>query len=301
LLASPLAKGLFHRAIAESGGCVPIGTYARPLKTAGMNEGSEEQGVRYATALGCTSGDILVCMRGKDAKTILNALPAIVGVLSQGERYGFTIDGDALPDSPNALTKSGNYNKVPIIEGTNADEGSIFTLPLGIMNDIQYQAAINAGFGANAAAVLGQYPSSNYPSAKAALDAVVTDSVFACPARRKDRDFAMYQSEVWLYQFQYVPSYATLLGIGAFHGSEIDFALGTLVDRKTAVKANAEEMTLSAAMMGYWTSFAKTGAPNGAVMWPKYDAASDTSIGFAATITTTTGLKKAKCDFWDGL
>jgi para-nitrobenzyl esterase len=114
------------------------------------------------------------------------------------------------------------------------------------------------------------------------------------------RDFAKYQPDVYLYQFTYVPSYAVFLGIGSFHGSEIDFALGTLRDRKTAM-ATMEELTLSAAMMGYWTSFAKTGTPSGTVAWPKYDAAGDAHLAFGATIAAGSALKKANCDFWDTL
>lgn len=258
--------------------------------------------MRFANALGCTTGDILACMRSKPADMVLKTLPAIVGVLSNGERYGFTIDGDTLPDSPDALTKAGNYNRVPIIEGTNSDEGSIFTIPLGVTTDMQYQAVINAIFMANGSAVLAQYPSANYASPKAALDQVVTDAVFACPARRKVRDFAKYQSDVYLYQFDYIPSYAALLNLGSFHGSEIDYVLGTLRDRKMpAPMANMQEMTLSDAMSGYWTSFAKTGTPTGAVAWTKYDAVGDSNITFKAAIATGSGLKKAKCDFWDSL
>lgn len=300
LMASPRGAGLFHRAVIESGGCPTYSTYVRPQKSAMGFEGTEEQGVRLAMALGCGNDDnTLACMRGKPAKDVLNALPAVVGVLSQGERYGFTVDGDVLPDTPDARTASGNYNKVPVAIGTNADEGTLFVASLLVPTDQAYSAYVHGYFpGAKGDAVMAQYPSASYASPKAALAAVVTDSVFACPSRKKARDFAKALPDVWLYQFTQVPSYATNTPFGSFHGGEVDFVLGTLRDRTTGMPT-MEELALSDAMMGQWTNLAKNGNPG--AMWPKYDAASDTNITFANPITTAMGLKKQKCDFWDTL
>jgi para-nitrobenzyl esterase len=303
LLASPRAAGLFHRAVMESGGCPGYGTYVRPEKTDANSEGSEDQGVRYAMALGCgNDANTLACMRTKSPTDVLAALPAIEGVLSKGERYGFTVDGDALVDTPEARTASGDFNHVPTLLGTNADEGTIFVASIPIPGDVAYSAYVHSVFpGAKGDAALAQYPSSSYPSAKAALAALVTDSVFACPARKKARDLAKHV-DVYLYQFTEVPSYAKSLAVGAFHGSEIDFVMGTLRDRKTGA-ATAEEIALSDAMLGYWTRFAKSGDPNGAAasVWAKYDATGDASLELATPIASVTGLKSQKCDFWDSL
>ena len=295
LLASPRASGLFHRAAMESGGCPGYGTYVRPEKTVATmaTEGTEEQGIRYATALGCGNDDgTLACMRAKSASEVLAALPGSAGVLSQAERYGFTVDGDALPDTPDARTASGSFNQVPVLLGTNADEGVIFVASLAIPGDVAYSAYVHGAFpGSKGDAVLAQYPSASYPSAKAALAALVTDLVFACPARKKARDLAKEVANVYLYQFTEVPSYAAALGLGAFHGSEIDSVFGTLRDR-TAGMATAEEITLSDAMLGYWSRFAKSGDPNGGdVAWPKYDLAGDASLVLATPVAATTGLK----------
>jgi para-nitrobenzyl esterase len=304
LLASPRAAGLFHRAIMESGGCPGYGTYARPEKSDANTEGSEEQGVRYAMAIGCgNDGSTLACMRAKSPTDVLAALSAIVGVLSQGERYGLTVEGDALPDTPEARTASGASNQVPTVLGTNADEGTVFVASLAIIGDVAYSAYVHAVFpGAKGDAVLAQYPSSSYASPKAALAALVTDLVFACPARHKARDLVKRVSDVYLYQFTEVPSYAKSLTLGAFHGSEIDFVMGTLRDRKTGA-ATPDELTLSDAMLGYWSRFAKTGDPNGAAAaaWPKYDATGDASLELATPIAQVSGLKSEKCDFWDSL
>jgi para-nitrobenzyl esterase len=304
LLASPLAMGLFHRAVMESGGCPGYGSYVRPEKTDPKTEGAEEQGVRYAMALGCgNDASTLACMRAKPAADVLATLPAVVGVLSQGERYGFTVDGDALVDTPDARTASGEFAHVPIMLGTNADEGTVFVAALPIMGQVGYEAYVRGVFpGAAGDAVLAQYPASSYASPKAALAALVTDLVFACPARRKARDFAKAASDVYLYQFTQVPSYAKALAAGSFHGSEIDFVMGTLRDRSTST-ATAEEIALSDAMLGYWSRFAKSGDPNGAAApaWAKYDASADPNLTLAVPIVGATGLKKEKCDFWDSL
>jgi para-nitrobenzyl esterase len=302
LLASPRADGLFHRAVMESGGCPGYGTYVRPEKTAMGVEGAEEQGVRYATALGCgNDGDTLACMRAKSPGDVLSTLPAVSGVLSQGERYGFTVDGDALSETPEASTSSGAFHHVPTLLGTNADEGTIFVASIAVPTDAAYGAYVHGIFpGAKGDAVLAQYPSASFVSPKAALAALVTDAIFACPARRKARDIAMY-SPVYLYQFTTIPSYARALGLGAFHGSEIDFVLGTLRDRASG-SPTAEELALSDAMLGYWSRFAKAGDPNGgAIIWPKYDAVGDSNLELATPSAPMTGLKMQKCDFWDAL
>jgi para-nitrobenzyl esterase len=149
--------------------------------------------------------------------------------------------------------------------------------------------------------VIAQYPSASYATPKAALAALVTDAVFACPARKKARDLAKYVPGVYLYQFTQVPSYAAALAIGAFHGGEIDFVMGTLRER-TAGMATMDELALSDVMLGSWSRFAKSGDPNDtSAPWPKYDAATDTSIAFGTPISLVTGLKKEKCDFWDAL
>ena len=72
--------------------------------------------------------------------------------------------------------------------------------------------------------------------------------------------------------------------------------------RPTAGMATMDELALSDAMLGSWSRFAKSGDPNDAAApWPKYDAATDTSIAFGAPVSSVTGLKKEKCDFWDAL
>lgn len=301
LMASPRASGLFQRAIMESGACPAYSTYVRPETTAAGTEGSEEQGVRYATALGCgNDGSTLACMRAKTPTEVLSALPAVVGILSQGESYGFTVEGDTLPDTLDARTASGAFNKVPTLLGTNADEGTIFVAMTPVASDVAYRAYVHAAFpGAKGDAVLEQYPSASYATPKAALAALVTDAVFACPARRKARDLVKYLADVYLYQFSEVPSYAGALGLGAFHASELDFVFGTLRDRTIAMPT-PEELTLSDAMMGAWSRFAKSADPSdGSVAWPKYDLAGDASFAWATPIAPVIGLKKEKCDFWD--
>lgn len=301
LLASPRAAGLFSRAILESGGCPGWGTYARPLQAsvAGV-ETAEAQGLRFAAALGCTGAGALECLRAKPAAELLAALPGTVGVLSAGEHYGLAVDGDALPDTPAARVAAGAINAAAVLTGTNADEGTIFSIGLGITTPAAYEYAIRAAFAAKADAVLARYPAAAYATPKAALDAVVTDAVFACPARRLVRQVAGGGAAAFLYQFVQVPSYATALGIGAFHGGEIDFVFGTLRSRARGT-ATAAELALSDAMLGYWTRFAAGGDPggSGAAAWPRYQTAGDAHLTLGPAVAAGTGLKRADCDFWD--
>jgi para-nitrobenzyl esterase len=107
LVASPLAKGLFHRAIAESGGST-LGSSSRNLADA------EQDGVRFATSKGAGS---LAALRAMTAEQI--AAPV------QGVRFGPIVDGYFLPAPIDEIVAQGKQNDVPILTGANADEGRI--------------------------------------------------------------------------------------------------------------------------------------------------------------------------------
>jgi para-nitrobenzyl esterase len=295
LLASPLAAGLFQRAIIQSGGCP---SNLRKLRGSSGRESAEAQGERFARAIGCADApDVLACLRSKSVQEILQTLPGEASILSTAEKWDFTVDGYALLQSPGRALEAGNFNVVPVIAGTTGNEASIFTVSLGIQTVEQYEAYVRSIFRGLADQVLALYPASAYPSPKAALDALISDVSFVCPTRRFVRDISKSQQKTFLYHFTYVTRAGAQLGLGAFHGSEIPFVFGNLIN------PTPQERALSDAMMRYWVNFAKTGDPNDGALpaWPAYTLAEDPHLQLDVPIKADRELRKRYCDFFDQL
>jgi para-nitrobenzyl esterase len=283
-LVSPASKGLFHRAILQSGPC----DLDMSLKQA------EPTGEKVISTLGCDKAEnVLECIRGKSVEELLAV-----------RSYFFPVfDGVVLPDAQTTLLAQGAFSKVPVLLGTNKDEGTRQTLFFGgqtNLDEVQYQSAVEKMFASSnidAAAVLAQYPVSSYPNPSWALAAIKGEWQFNCPIRRNARAMAARVNTYFYYLTYERP---TPMGkIGAFHTEDLEFVFFETKRKGFQLKEN--EKGLSHAMMGYWSRFAKTGNPNGdaAVAWPAYNIAGDQYIEFALNnIQVKSGLL-SRCDFWD--
>lgn len=299
LLASPLASGLFHRAIIESGGYV-IGTRLRDAPGVPQPESAEEFGLRFAKELGCDKAlDPMACMRGKGAEEVTGTLKADPGILGRAEglpSYGPNVDGFVLPNSPLEVMAEGNQNDVPVIVGTNKNEGSIFILQVPLGSEAAYRAAVRRYLPVIADQVLARYPASDYASPRDAFDALLSDLAFICPAREGSRALVGYQPRVFVYHFIHGLNSPTLGFLGAFHALELPFVFHNL----GVINPAAEEVRLSDNMLAYWTNFAKQGNPNGdgLVTWAAYSLDGDAHQNLDVRIGPGTALRKQYCDFW---
>jgi para-nitrobenzyl esterase len=327
---SPGSRGLFSKAIVESGLCLAPG-----LTLAA----SEAQGDRYATAMGCSAdaGSSLSCLRALPPTTIINgpatAPPQLPGGLfyqdsSTSLSFQPNIDGTFLTDQPAALFAANKEAPVPVLQGSNTDEGILFQIAaLGpytsVTTETDYVAALTRTFGPNASMIAAQYPLAGgdagapaadsgapgdagaggvvaYATPDEALTHVTGDSLFVCQARRLERILSANAPKTYLYSFSGpltgVPI-PQLQGV-AFHSSELPYVFGNSYLLGSVPDAGA---SLVGAMEGYWTAFAKTGDPNGGsnLMWPPYTTAGDQNINLEPTLSVSTGLDKANCDFWD--
>ncbi len=294
-LASPLSAGLFHRAIVQSG--------AYALGQPSLSQ-AEAQGQTVAMRAGCTD-QTAACLRAKPVQTLLNALRD-TSVIPD-------VDGHVLTQTIGASLASGQFNRVPVIEGSNHDEWRLFValnidLVTGPLTPAQYTGAIAATLGvplSTAAFLASFYPVANYPSTDLALSALGTDAIFACNSRKAVRLLS-----------QYVPTYAYEFGdenapqlflppvsfpYGSAHASEIQY-LFSLRATVPAPELTAEQRRLSQAMIAYWTNFARTGSPNwfSTPIWPAYDGARDAMLSLAPPFPALeTGFAADhKCSLW---
>ena len=292
LVASPLARGLFSRALIESGACVASDATAADLAAR-----------KFQDAAGCTNvPDVAACLRALPVDTVLHTVPSSVNLTTIGRPlYGPYVDGRVLPDAPLELLAAGKGNDVPVVVGSNQDETAVFVR--GATTADSYAAQLTDTVGpALAQRILAQYPIDEYGTPRAALIAATTDPRFTCTARRTVRALVEGQTEpVYRYFFTQSFSGGPLAALGAFHGAELFSVFGNLA---TAThQPTAEETALSDTMIGYWSRFAATGNPNGggAPQWPRATAGADPYQELDATITAFDGVRTAPCDFWDAL
>jgi para-nitrobenzyl esterase len=291
-LVSPSAHGLFSKAIAESG-CALRG----PTKAT-----AEQAGTAFAKRLGCSGTSVLVCLRGKSAAEIRNAQNSRSTALAWAPATGTT----ALPRTVDAAFSSGNFSKLPLLQGTNHDEGRLFVLSLGLNNlrPAGYAAAVRQAAPAAAGRILAEYPLTKFNNSPGdALGAIITDATFSCPALRVDNT-ASKQTTVYGYEFNDpnapLPKIAQY-PLKAAHAAELPY-LFELKSLGGAVPSSAQK--LSQQMIGYWTNFAAHGNPNGDGLtnWAKYgDSLQALVPGGSRKLATSSFAADHHCGLWNTL
>jgi len=296
LMASPLARGLFHRAIAESG--FALGLPGLKKSREGM-KAVEKEGIELARKLGCDrEKDPLAALRAVDARKLLEASNAAVGLLGKGIKYRPAIDGWVLPDNPVKLFHQGRIARVPFMTGTNADEATIFLSRLPVKHVRGYNLAVKALFREHAAAVLALYPVKSDGDILPVMNALITDSVFISPARFAAKTTAAKDGRSYLYHFTRIPPSLKGRGLGAFHSLEIPYVFNSA--RPYMMKSPVDRK-LSDAMGSYWINFARSGDPNGQglPLWLPYDPSGDCHMEFGDVMAMKKALRKKNCDLFE--
>ncbi len=295
LMVSPLAKGLFHRAIGQSGGARGNNRHLR-ARHEGM-EPAEAVGERIAKALGCDGADdVLKALRAKTADELLAAADPAQGLFGAGTKFGPVVDGWALPDDPDALWQAGKQAAVPFLTGTTADEGTVFVRRLPARTADEYRRSARTLFGGRADDVLRLFPADGDAEVRAAQASLTTVSAFIAPARALARSMAGRQPKTYLYHFTRESRAGRFTGLGVFHASEIPYVF----DNLTAL-AGPKDRDLARVMGDAWVRFARTGDPNGPGLpeWPAYDAAGDRHLEFGDQVKAGSGLWCEACDLFD--
>lgn len=246
LAISPKARGLFHRAISQSGG-----SFTPPKRS---NEGAqliptleiaEKEGVEFLAKIKAKN---ITAARALSAKAILKG--------GSGGRPNY--DGDVLPGDPYELYQKGSYNDTPILIGINSDEGRLFVRTN--VSPVMFTTRVREAFGRHADAILAVYPHAAKAQATKSSREIVGDVLFGWPTWT----WARLQSQkgshpAFVYYFDHrTPKSPD----GAGHAAEIEYVFGNLK------KPRPEDTKMFDLMSTYWVNFARTGNPNGSEMPP---------------------------------
>ena len=319
---SPGARGLFHRAIFQSGGYTPF----VPKQIA------EDKGKKFAAAAGCATGDVAKCLRALPAAKI----EALAGSASETSPLVTNpmVDGTVIPQQEIDLVHAGRFNKMPIMMGTTHDEGNFtngilqyFKKDRAAISDADYQGYLKRTYGGNAGAGGSPpaYPTdmidkvkAHYPTAKAgaqiAWDAAHSD-MLACRGQYTAEALSA-QVPVYMYLFDdrtaqtYFPKMPGFQPL-AYHTADIAYVFTGYHGGPDGVnfKLTAAQSKLSDQMVAAWANFARSGNPNGkgGAPWPRWKPGDATPAYFLQddgwkTVQTNKEFAAAhQCDFWQSI
>ncbi|QDK80973.1 carboxylesterase family protein [Spirosoma sp. KCTC 42546] len=281
LTASPLTKGLFQKAIAESGGSF----VASPIRPKLTLQGAEQQGVTFATSLGATS---LSELRSKSADDILKANGGLSAPIT---------DGYVVPESIMDIYAKGHQNDVPLIVGWNAEDR--VSGPPAKAEPFREQ--VKKRFADKADDFLAVYPAKTDPEAAQSQIASGRDESFGI----QDYTWAKMQTKtgkapVYMYNFnRKLPAATPETQFGAFHSGEIVYAYNNLHTLNRPWEP--VDQSLADAMSSYWVNFAKTGNPNGKNLpkWVAYTPAIENVLILDTTIQNRLLPTKPQLAFWE--
>jgi para-nitrobenzyl esterase len=291
LVASPEAKGLFHRAISQSGAWMGLGP-APAMRTRAQ---AEEAGLKTATDAGVTTVEQL------------RAMPA-AQVTEKFRSAGMIVDGWVIPEDPSVTFAAGRQNAVDVLVGSNKDE-AFFP---GARTAQQFEEQARARWGALSDQFLAAYPHATDEEAQVSAAQTSNDGTFW-----HMRLYADYQvqrgSKAFLYFFaQNPPAPAGQPAFPAAHAAEVPYVFNNVgelplfPDRSdpNLAGASAPDLKVADLMSSYWVNFARNGNPNGPGLpeWQAHSArASDRAIILDAEPSTEHVPTKARLELYDKL
>ena len=288
LVASPLARGLFIRAIGQSGG--RFSRTPHLTEDRGSQISAENVGLAYAKAL---STDTLAALRQVPADRLVE-----VAIRAQEN-----IDGWVLPDEIRAIFERREHNNVPVIVGSTADEMTPFgvgqTAPKTMA---EFRQQLVQQYGDMAAAFETAYGvTSDVDIVRATMEAA-RDTTFSSHMRNWARATTAAGSRAYLYFFTHTPPSPRAAEMKAFHAGEIPYVFNVVPSndpREGGFAYTDVDRKLADAMSSYWVNFVKTGDPNGSGLprWEPYDLATEPYLEFGPTIKSGRHLLKTQLDF----
>jgi para-nitrobenzyl esterase len=290
LLTSPLSKGLFRRAIGESGAVILNGD-PQPLSEA------EKRGQDLVARWKLPAAATLRTFRALSTAEILKAEPDYFVGANIPPNLGIVVDGYVFPRIPAAVFAAGQEHPVPLLLGSNSLEFTPGTRP-----PADLVKAMEAAYGPMADRARTLYVGDD-PLYGSPVSQWATDTSFRCATVAQLSWHAAAGNPAFEYEFARV-----LPGRAQFaHSSELAYVFGTLglvgATRGVGPPADATELDreISEEMQQYWTNFAKTGNPNGGTLprWPRFDVSGRRYLQFTdARPVAKEGLRRPWCDLF---
>ena len=272
-MASPLAKGLFQKAIGESGAA---------FSRSGLKyEPVAEREVKDAKAAhDRLKVDTLAELRALPAQKLVDAFFQPGG--KDNLSFDADVDGYFLPQSVPEIFAAGTQNDVPLMAGWNHDEGSFDVVLAPVKPTMEsMKAKAEKDFGSKAAEFLRLYSAHNDAEALRASEDFAGDKFIAWSTWRwMEAQLATGKQPVYRYRFDEAPPLDPKgPQMGAYHSAEIEYVFSQL-DSKAPVEWRPEDRELSARMQKYWANFARNGDPNGEGLpkWPVYGPSGGWSV-----------------------
>lgn len=296
MLASPLARGLFQKAIVQSGGSRDSVLTARPMHRDGVDPNypvsAETIGIEFARAMGIEGTDEAALARLR----ALSAEQIIQGPASGGPRHELTpiLDGRLITETAESAYKARRMPRVPILVGSNSADTA------GNRVRASSKEQLFARFGQWSEQAKAAYDPEGREDLATLIARMNDDFGQAEPARFAANAFAAIGAPVFRYRFSYVQTaLKEKFRMGAPHGGEIPFVFGTLVSRPGA-EVSGQDWAVSQMIQSYWVNFARKGDPNGPGLphWPRHDPKKDLIFEFLpdGTARAVPDARKARLD-----
>jgi para-nitrobenzyl esterase len=286
LLTMPMTRGLFQKAIVESGGSRDSVLTARPMSKDGVDPNypvsAETIGINFAHSIGIegTDNNALAKLRALSAEQVLRGAPAQADASVPSYETTPILDGKLITETAETAYKAHREPRVSVMLGSNSADTA------GNRIKATTKEQLFARFGQWSAQAKAAYDPDGSTDLATLISRANDDFGQAEPARFAASAFAANGSPAYLYRFSYVQTgMRERMQAGAPHGGEIAFVFGTLGAGgfgPPPPPPTPQDQAVSRMAQSYWVNFARTGDPNGAGLptWPRYDPSKDLIFDF---------------------
>jgi len=291
MIASPMARGLFQKAIVESGGSRDSVLTARPMRADGADPNypvsAETIGIQFARSMGIEGTDqaAMASLRALSADQVLRGAQPQPGANTPNYETTPILDGKLITETAETAYKARHEPRIPLMLGSNSGDTA------GNRVRATTKEQLFARFGQWSEQAKAAYDPDGSTDLPTLVSRANNDFGQAEPARFAADAFAANGSPVYRYRFSYVQSAMQAQArMGAPHGGEIGFVFGTLTARPGST-ISAEDQAVSRMAQSYWVNFARTGDPNGPGLpnWPRHDPKKDSIFQFRPDGTAGAG------------